>query len=66
MLYKKYHRNYISQFRKGTEFWFKAYYREKVVIEPYVYSGVCRSGSWVLIFLDGKINYNIKIEKDVI
>ena len=39
MLYKKYHRNYIRQFKKGTMFILKDYadnYIRKVTEEPYI------------------------------
>ena len=69
MLYKRYHRNYISQFRKGTEFNYKAY-RDVVEIEPYYVGGnICVTGNkyyLALVYHSGRINYNIKIEKDVI
>ena len=96
MLYKKYHRNYVSQFKEGAKFKYPLYSLIKVadgvvekvngelcyedhysesIVDEIVISPIDRSiyitskttyNSWVLIFLDGKINYNIKIEKDVI
>ena len=39
MLYKKYHRNYVSQFKKGTMFILKGYADDcirKVTEEPYI------------------------------
>lgn len=39
MLYKKYHRNYIRQFKKGTMFILKGYADDgirKVTVEPYI------------------------------
>lgn len=39
MLYKKYHRNYVKQFKKGTEFILKGYADDcirKVTVEPYI------------------------------
>lgn len=70
MLYKKYHRNYVSQFKKGVKV--KFMYNDmiyEVVKEPY-YSNdnhriEFRSSSyfciWLLIYPSGFINYDIKI-----
>lgn len=72
MLYKKYHRSYVRKFRKGTEFSYKTY-RDVVRKEPYILiawgipirlTGI--SYDLVLVYSDGKINYNIKIVEDVI
>lgn len=69
MLYKKYHRNYIKQFKKGTEFNYKTY-RDVVNKEPYTCCGNIRitgiNYDLVLVYSDGTTNYNIKIGKDVI
>ena len=72
MLYKKIHRNFVRQFKKGTEFDFEIY-RDAVKSGPYcVYGSIRITGinyNHVLIYPDGTINhriYNIKIKKDVI
>jgi len=66
MLYKKYHRSYVSQFKKGVEFDRpslspdKIYERgvvDKIKIEPrgiYVVDKR-RHGSWILVFSNGII-----------
>lgn len=72
MLYKKFHRNYVRQFKKGTEFSYETH-RDVVNKEPYtlinwgnhiritgIYYGL------VLIYSDGRIDYSIKIEEHAI
>lgn len=66
MLYKKYHRKYVSQFKKGAKFDRpslspdKIYERgivDKIKIEPrgiYVIDKR-KHGCWILVFLDGII-----------
>lgn len=75
MLYKKYHRNYVRKFRKGTEFSYKTYretHKDVVWREPYIGFGPCgvwmtgKEGGWVIVFQNGVVDYKIKIEKDVI
>ena len=65
MLYKKYHRNYVSQFKRGVKFDRrslspdKIYERgvvDKIKIEPhgiYVVDNI--HGSWILVFSNGII-----------
>lgn len=77
MLYKKYHRDYIRQFKKGTKLTgFKMevdkievfYSTTKICIGIFVkrdgYENL-RDG-FVLIFPNGKINYSIKRKEDAI
>lgn len=75
MLYKKYHRNYVSQFKKGTEFSYKTCIdrdtvRDIVKKEPYYNHGNIRILGiryfLVLVYSVGTTNCNIKIEKDVV
>lgn len=75
MLYKKYHRNYVRQFRKGTEFVYSNMHdgitlKIVVEVEPWLYDEKIyvteKFGNWTLVFPGGKINYEIKIEKDAI
>lgn len=61
MLYKKYHRSYVSQFKKGVKFNILSV--EAVLYEPWydnVNKAVCISGSrygyWTLVYSDGKID----------
>ena len=70
MLYKKFHRNYVRQFKKGTVFSFETH-RDVVNKEPYTLidwgnhiriTGI--NYDLVLIYSNGSIN--IKIEKDAI
>ena len=69
MLYKKYHRQYVREFKVGVKFDYKTY-RDVVEKEPYYYNGgIHITGNkyyLVLVHSDGTTNYNIKIEKDVI
>lgn len=37
MLYKKYHRNYVRKFKKGTEFVYNGERRHVVEKEPYIH-----------------------------
>ena len=69
MLYKKYHRNFVRQFKKGTKFTEFDYktYRDVVEIEPYYdYGNICINGNryyLILVHSDGTTNHQIKIEK---
>ena len=70
MLYKKYHRNFVRQFKKGTKVKFKNYNSfiiGKVSSEPIVNFGVTNiiiEEEWIagLVFLDGTINSDVKLE----
>lgn len=81
MLYKKYHRNYISQFKRSV----KLRRDDDIYIvitrpfprlnlrtqKPYITVDVAfdKHSSWIrwtLVFQDGKINYKIEIEEDAI
>lgn len=77
MLYKKYHKSYVSQFKKGTRLaTFKAEVDKVEIID--CTSEICigifveRDGyenlrdGFILIFPNGKINYSIKRKKDAI
>lgn len=75
MLYKKYHRNYVRQFKKGVEFVYsnmldKITLKITVEVEPWLYGEKIyvteKFGNWILVFPGGRINYNIKIEEDVV
>lgn len=60
MLYKKYHRSYVSQFKKGVEFRYKSH-KCVVTREPYYYNEMIyvidsESGRWELVFCNGKIS----------
>ena len=69
MLYKKYHKNFVSQFKEGTEFNYKAF-RDVVEREPhYDYGSIHIVGNTYylpLVYHNGRINCNIKIEKDAV
>jgi len=67
MLYKKYHRNFVSRFKKEVKFIVGRYgngngYR--VTIEPYIpdpspsriYIKDGKSCTWTLVYFSGKIN----------
>lgn len=81
MLYKKYHRNFISQFKKGAKLrkdsdiqivTTRPFPRLNLVTgRPYITvdTTIDEHGGWIrwtLVSQDGKINYKIKIEEDVI
>mgnify|MGYP003538268817 FL=1 len=74
MLYKKYHRNFVRQFKVGVKFSYETYrfHRDIVKREPYIGYGHCgiwmtgKEDGWILVFSDGKVEYKVKIEKDVI
>lgn len=71
MLYKKYHRNFVKQFKKGVRFRFSFYKKEEMVckvnVEPYYDETFCRrniriTGSntmgvydLILVFPDGQL-----------
>lgn len=68
MLYKKYHRNYVKQFKKGTKIAIGSgedYYSGKVVNDPfYMYSSVYIGDIkhlWILVLPSGKTNKHIYI-----
>lgn len=70
MLYKKFHRSYVRQFKKGVEFNYKTY-RDVVNKEPYdIGCGNIRitgiNYDLVIVYSDGTTNCNIKIERDAI
>lgn len=77
MLYKKYHKAYVSQFKKGTRLATFKMEVDKLEIlycttEMCVGIFVKRDGydnlrdGFVLIFPNGKINYSIKRKEDVV
>lgn len=71
MLYKKYHRNFVSHFKKGVRFRFSFYKKKEMVykvnVEPYYDETFCRrniriTGSntegvydLVLVFTEGRL-----------
>jgi len=68
MLYKKYHRNFVKQFKMGTRYGFKAYsgeiYKDIVRKEPFYNRGINMTGKkfgWTLVFPGGRIERSIKI-----
>ena len=67
MLYKKYHKKYISQFKKGIKFRYGYFRPEAVEIEPWcensgrIYISGDRSGCWILIYPGGQLSNNISI-----
>jgi len=67
MLYKKYHRSYVSQFKKGVKFRYKEYSAEVVEVEPYFkvdFHEIHVNGDkyrWILVYSIGRIERNIKV-----
>lgn len=76
MLYKKYHRKFVRQFKEGTEFteFDHITYRDVVEREPFSdYGNICMTGNkyyFILVFSYGTTNHKIYIikikKKDVI
>ena len=77
MLYKKYHRNLVKQFKMGAKFKFK-YSPHEDAIKDIVWKEPCRfndsdikvlgihDSTWLtIVFYNGRINNNIKIEDAV-
>jgi len=71
MLYKKYHRNFVRKFRKGTKVKYNIYFSFYTVVrDPYYSNDHCirfesnhsRDPNWILVFPGGSISRNsIKI-----
>ena len=65
MLYKKYHRNFVRQFKEGSRY--ECFSGRYIVNKEPYYRGeeilIIDSGCsvWVLISMDGSINYKIKV-----
>ena len=65
MLYKKYHRNFVKQFRIGTKFVCINGVRRYIVKEEPFHrrsGNICMTGDcsvWVLVYMDGSINNNL-------
>ena len=60
MLYKKYHRNFVKQF-KGTKFKDRSPYDNSITVQSKYDNNI-----WLtIVFYNGKINDNIKIEDAV-
>ena len=82
MLYKKYHRNFVSQFKKGTKieiynddiYATNRFINSEVIKEPFInHDFVCWISivdsfnySWVVVYHSGKISYRINIKEDAI
>lgn len=69
MLYKKYHRNFVRQFKIGTDFSYNNTI-DVVKVEPYYHAGRIKIESdryyLVLVFPGGRIDCKIKIEENAI
>ena len=68
MLYKKFHRNFVKQFKKGTLFAIGSggsYNTGEVISDPfYMFSSVYIEDSkhlWILVLPGGKINKNLYV-----
>lgn len=68
MLYKKYHRNFVKQFKKGTKIAIgsgESYYSDKVIGKPlYMYNSIYIGDSkylWILVLPSGKTNKHIYV-----
>ena len=68
MLYKKYHRNYVRQFKRETKFAIgsgESYCSGKVINEPfYMYNSIYIGDSkhaWILVLPNGKTNKHLYV-----
>ena len=69
MLYKKYHRKYVSQFKKGTVFkWNRSLSVEVVTKEPYYFNDKfifikdSKYIRWDLVYVyNGRVNKNLYV-----
>ena len=64
MLYKKYHRNFVSRFKKRVKFEVRSV--ETVEKEPYIWKrNICvfgsRYGCWTLVISDGSLSRDIHV-----
>ena len=64
MLYKKYHRKFVKQFKKGTKFkCINSVNRHIVEKEPFYRRGsvgmISECSVWVLVYMDGSINNSL-------
>ena len=64
MLYKKYHRNFVSRFKKGAKVRYNNGVKGKITIEPYYVLGTIRIidskyGPWTLVMSSGRLVDNI-------
>lgn len=68
MLYKKYHRNFVSQFKKETRYGYKAFsgeiYRDIIKREPYIIGSgnihiTGKKYGWTLVYPGGRINKDL-------
>lgn len=81
MLYKKYHRNYIRQFKEGTKVIYKTCgvtIKDTVRLEPYYTDyyddivgdrGIYLTGykyAWALIYYNGKLDYKTEIVENAV
>lgn len=73
MLYKKYHRNFVKQFKKGTKFRYCHGGTKHIVErEPYydgIFKGIRmtsgRYSGWNLIFPDGQLVVDIDVVQEI-
>lgn len=68
MLYKKYHRNFVRKFKKGTRF--AVISVETVMKEPWcdnkeIYVGGSKYGRWNLVYPGGEIDKYIRVDDAV-
>ena len=71
MLYKKYHRNFVKQFKFRAVFGTTGIYRYIVETEPY-YDGILKAirmisgkGYWNLVYQGGQINENLHVVQEI-
>ena len=73
MLYKKYHRNYIRQFKFGTKVYIRYKYFNNgfIMNEPFIEHGWginiidSEDCKWTLVFLNGIIEHNINAIQEI-
>lgn len=70
MLYKKYHKNYVGQFKKGVKFRYRGFRSEAIEVEPWcensgrIYISGNKSGCWTLVYPGGQLSDGISIVND--
>ena len=70
MLYKKYHKKYVSQFKKDVKFRYRGFRPEAIEVEPWcensgrIYISGNKSGCWTLVYPGGQLSDGISIVND--
>ena len=70
MLYKKYHRSYVRQFKKGAKFMWNRCAVETVMKEPYICNGFIfmkdsKYSCWDLVYSRAEINKYLYVVQEI-